>query len=289
MTSYGPRRWAVAVLSAAIVAVTVGVVWTAAPASSQSDCYPNTCPTTTTTTAAPTTTTTAAPTTTTTVQGNTTTTRRNNPSSTVPPARPTTSTTRPPNCPPNSNAPQCRPGASPTIALSIDFGAPGDDIRIVISGLVDDAIWTVRFGDQEVAGGTTPGGGTALGRSPVAVIAPQNLLRAIRGQTSGGHTVSATFAVPNVPPRVYDVCVSATGMRTTCRPFTVTGVGGATQGRGASGSGSGSGSGSSSNGLVGSFARTGLTVLPFAVLAVALLLVGRILVTRSRRSARSRA
>lgn len=201
--------------------------------------------------------------------------------------RPTPSSTGPPNCEQTPNRPGCRTTttrqAEGCILLSITVGPPGSTVTVTLDPdcFPPDVPVTITFNGQTVL--TLPPGSSgqaAFGGSGLAALSPANLVSELRQlldiETAQASSRSGQFTVPSVTPGTYPVCAIAEGLAPVCMNFTVTGVGGATQGR-ASGGGSGGGSsGASGSGgtLTGSFARTGLALLPWLAFAAALIAGG---------------
>lgn len=188
-----------------------------------------------------------------------------------------------PSDPYSGGNPHCDEQNRLTIELSLESGPPGSTFVVDASGFEPGDTATITFGGVVVRTSTaTPK--TALGSGRLAVIGAflPVQLPFLRGQTTGGASISERVTVPDVAPGPYDVCVSADGAGTACDTFRVTpgtSVGGASFTRPA-----GNGTGGTS---VSGLARTGLALLPFLVLAVILVVLGRYLVSKSRESRRA--
>jgi hypothetical protein len=167
------------------------------------------------------------------------------------------------------------------MALSVGSGPPGSNVVVEATGFKNNGdTATITFGGTVVktsTASTSTSTGLAVVR-PAALLALADAvlpgrLTALRGQASTKPSIRETIQVPNVGAGTYDVCVSAANAQTACAPFRVTSetrVLGVQFSRGDSGGG------------VRGLARTGFMLLPFLLLAVILILVGRYLVAKSR-------
>ena len=201
--------------------------------------------------------------------------------------RPTPSSTNPPNCDQTPNRPGCRTTTTTRpdegcVLLSIAIGPPGATVVVSIDPdcFPPDRLIVITFNGQPVL--TLPpgssGGQAALGGSGLAALSPANLISQVKQALNIELAQAARtgqFSVPSISPGTYPVCATAEGSAPACTNFTVTGVGGLTQGRG-----SGSGLGGS---LTGAFANTGLEILPWLAVALVALAVGYALKRPARR------
>lgn len=190
-----------------------------------------------------------------------------------------------PSDPYSGGNPNCEEQDRLTIELSLNSGPPGTTFIVDASGFDVGETATITFGGIVVRTATATPSGTALGAGPLAVVGVSLPVQLpfLRGQATGGASISERVTAPDVAPGPYDVCVSAEGAGTACDTFRVTpatSVGGVNFTRGGDANAS---SGTSVRGL----ARTGFGVLAFVVFAVMLIVLGRYLVSKTRRTRRA--
>ena len=167
--------------------------------------------------------------------------------------------------------PPCEEPNDITLTLSLSAGPAGTPVDVKASGYdVGDRVSVSFAGQVLVTATATSDGGSGV----TAAIQPARLLGLAQAAPRGA--ISETIVVPNVAPATYDVCVAAEGAKTACSPFRVTStaVAGVSFSRDTGGA--------SVLGRVGGLARTGWPFLPFLLLAVILIVLGRYLMAKSR-------